>query len=90
MIHSSRGIQMPARNPRVNVVLERTVYDTVRRLAHHDGISISSKVRNLVRDALEVDEDAALASLAAKRERTFTRRRALTHQQVWGKSRSAR
>ena len=81
---------MPARNPRVNVVLERTVYDTVRRMAHHDGISISSKVRNLVRDALEVDEDAALASLAAKRERTFTRRRALTHQQVWGKSRSVR
>lgn len=81
---------MPARNPRVNVVLERTVYDTVRRLAHRDGISISSKVRDLVRDALEVDEDAALASLAAKRERTFIRRRALTHQQVWGKSRSVR
>jgi len=81
---------MPARNPRVNVVLERTVYDTVRRLAHRDGISISSKVRDLVRDALEVDEDAALASLAAERERTFNRRRALTHQQVWGKSRSVR
>jgi len=81
---------MPARNPRVNVVLERTVYDTVRRLAHRDGISISSKVRDLVRDALEVDEDAALASLAAERERTFNRRRALSHQQVWGKSRSVR
>jgi len=81
---------MPARNPRVNVVLERTVYDTVRRLAHRDGTSISSKVRDLVRDALEVDEDAALASLAAERERTFNRRRALSHQQVWGKSRSVR
>ena len=81
---------MPARNPRVNVVLERTVYDTVRRLAHRDGISISSKVRDLVHNALEADEDAALASLAAERERTFNRRRALTHQQVWGKSRSVR
>ena len=81
---------MPARNPRVNVVLEQTVYDTVRRLAHRDGISVSSKVRDLVREALEVDEDAALASLAARRERTFNRPRALTHQQVWGKPRSPR
>ncbi len=76
---------MPARNPRVNVVLEPPLYETVKRLARRDKISVSSKVRALVSRALEVEEDIALASLAERRERTFRRRKALSHEQVWGK-----
>lgn len=80
---------MPAKNPRVNVVLERPLYDAVRRLARRDRISVSSKVRDLVTRALEVDEDLALAALAARREKSFDRGRVLSHEQLWGKTRPA-
>lgn len=81
---------MPARNPRVNVVLERPLYDVVKRLARRDRISMSSKVRDLVGRALEAEEDAALAVLAERREGTFDRAQALSHQQVWEKNRARR
>ncbi len=75
---------MPAKNPRVHVVLEKPLYDAVRRLAAKDDVSLSLKIRDLVREALEAEEDAALAEFAEKRERTFRRSRGLTHKQVWG------
>jgi hypothetical protein len=76
--------KMPARNPRVNVVLEKPLYDAARRLAARDGTSLSSKVRDLVREALEAEEDVALAALAERRERTLKQFRTMTHREVWG------
>lgn len=81
---------MPARNPRVNVVLERPLHDAVRRLARRDRVSVSSMVRDLVSRALEAEEDAALAAQAEKREHTFDRARALSHAQVWTAARARR
>ena len=75
---------MPTKNPRVNVVLEKPLYDLVSSWARRDGISLSLKVRDVVKAAVEAEEDAALAQLAERRERTFNRRKALTHAQVWG------
>jgi hypothetical protein len=74
---------MPAKNPRVNVVLEPPLYEALRRLARRDGTSLSLKARDLLRDALEVYEDLALSQLAEERERTFNRSRALSHSEVW-------
>ena len=75
---------MPTKNPRVNVVLEKPLYESVRRLAEKEDISLSLKIRDLVREALEAEEDAALAQFAEEREKSFKRTRALTHKQVWG------
>ena len=75
---------MPSTNPRVNVVLEEPVYEGLRRWAKRDGVSLSLKVRDLVKDALEAEEDRALAGLAKDREQTFDRKKkALTHTQTW-------
>lgn len=76
---------MPARNPRVNVVLDRALCDAVAHLARRAGISVSSQVRDLVARALETEEDVALEGLAECRERTFNRGRALSHPQIWKK-----
>ena len=81
---------MPATNPRVNVVLEEPMYDTVRRLAKRDKVSLSLTVRDLVKDALEMEEDRALTALADERERTYDASKALSHQQVWGPLRRKR
>ncbi len=74
---------MPTTNPRVNVVLEAPVYEGLRRWAKRDGVSLSLKVRDLVKDALEAEEDRALADLAKDREQTLDRRKAMTHSQTW-------
>ena len=44
---------------------------------------MSPKVRDLVKEALEIEEDIALSAFAEKRERTFTKARALKHHEVW-------
>jgi hypothetical protein len=74
---------MPTTNPRVNVVLEGPVYEGLRRWAKRDGVSLSLKVRDLVKDALEAEEDRALADFAKERERTLDRNKAMTHSQTW-------
>ena len=75
---------MPTTNPRVNVVLEKPLYDVLVSWARRDGISLSLKVRDVVKSAVEAEEDQVLARFAEERERTFNRRKALTHTQVWG------
>ena len=74
---------MPTKNPRINVVLEKPLYDNIERLAKKDGVSLSLKVRDLVKEALEIQEDIALSNLAEKRERTFHKTKSLKHNEVW-------
>ena len=64
---------MPVKNPRINVVLERPLYHAIEWLANREGVSLSLKVRDLVKVALEIEEDIALSAFAEKRERTFTK-----------------
>lgn len=75
---------MPAKNPRINVVLEKPLYNALHDLAEDEGISMSLLMRDLVREALELREDRALAEIAAERENGFDRREALSHDDVWG------
>ena len=74
---------MPTKNPRVNVVLEKPLYTNVERLAKRDGVSLSLKVRDLLREALEMEEDIALGRFAEAREKSFNRRKSLKHEEVW-------
>lgn len=74
---------MPTKNPRVNVVLETRLYEAVREIAARDNVSLSTKIRDLVREALEAGEDLALVRLAEEREATFDRQAALSHEQTW-------
>lgn len=83
-------VDVPAKNPRVNVVLERPLYEALGRLARREGASLSSKARDLLRDALETYEDVALGEIAARREDSFTISTSLTHEQVWGRHRAKR
>jgi len=83
-------LPMPAKNPRVNVVLERPLYDALGRLARREGSSLSTKARDLLRDALETHEDLALAEIAEVRERALDRSRALSHAAVWRARRAKR
>ena len=74
---------MPARNPRINVVLEEPLYVTVERLAKRDKLSLSLKVRDLVKEAIEMEEDLALSAFAEERDKTLRKAMALKHAEVW-------
>lgn len=74
---------MPTHNPRLNIVLDKTLMHSLSRLAKKDGISLSLKARDLIREALELEEDAYWSQKADKRAKTFSQTTSLTHQQVW-------
>ncbi len=57
---------MPAQNPRINVVLNNLLYQDVRLLAEKDNVSLSAKVRDLLKEALEIQEDIALSGFAVR------------------------
>lgn len=74
---------MPSQNPRINVVLDNFLYQNVRLLAEKDNVSLSAKVRDLLKGALEVQEDIALSAFAEKRENSWNVSKSLTHDDVW-------
>ena len=57
---------MRAQNPRINVVLNNLLYQNVRLLAEKDNVSLSAKVRDLLKEAIEIQEDIALSEFAEK------------------------
>ena len=74
---------MPAKNPRINVVLDMPSYKNVQFLAEKDGVSLSAKMRDLLKDALEIQEDIYLAAIAQEREMTLDITDTFTHEETW-------
>jgi len=74
---------MPTENPRINIVLDKSLYQNVRSLAQRDNVSLSAKAKALIQEALEIQEDIALSELAEKREKAWDNSEALTHDGVW-------
>jgi len=65
------------------VALERPIYSLIEKLAQEQGLSLSMVTRDLIREALEIHEDAVLAEVAGEREATLAGRPALAHDEVW-------
>lgn len=76
---------MPTKNPRINIVLEKKSYEVIKRIAKKEGVSLSLKARDLLNEALEIYEDTILDEIGSEREKTFSRKKAITHDQVWNK-----
>ena len=74
---------MPSQKPRINIVLDDILYQNVRLLAERDNISLSAKVRDLLKEALETQEDIALSGFAEEREKSWDDSKALNHDDVW-------
>jgi hypothetical protein len=74
---------MPTKNPRVNIVVEPPLYSVMRDLAATEGVSMSTLAHDLIREAIDLREDVALAAFADTRMKTFDRKAALSHEDVW-------
>ena len=57
-------------------MVEKPLYEAIRRLARQDEVSISDKARSLLREALELSEDVVLDAIVERRRprshRSFT------------------
>ena len=51
------------------ILLEKPLYNAVASLADEEGVSMSTKARDLIREALEHLEDVALAGMVEARSR---------------------
>ena len=74
---------MPTKNPRINIVLDDALYLGIRLLAQKENVSLSAKARELIKEALEIHEDIALAELATERETSWENTKAMSHDDVW-------
>jgi len=74
---------MPTKNPRVNIVVEQPLYSVMHDLAAIEGISMSTIARDLIREAIELREDVALAALADARMKSLDRKAVLSNEDVW-------
>ncbi len=74
--------KMPTNNQRINVVFDPSLYSTIKLLAKRDRVSLSTKVRDLVLEALEYVEDITLTRIAEERESSFDRKKSLTAKDI--------
>ena len=74
---------MPTKNPRINVAVDKSIYSIIETLAKEKGVSMSMITRDLIKEALEVNEDAFLADFAEEREKTLDREETLSHEELW-------
>jgi predicted DNA-binding protein len=74
---------MPTKNPRINVVLTPRVYADVQTLSEARGLSMSSIVGDLIEEALEIQEDMALAALADERKKSLKKSELVSHKKAW-------
>lgn len=74
---------VPTKNPRINIAVERPLYLLIGRMAKQRGLSRSAVTRDLIREALEIQEDSYLARFAEGREGSLDARSTLAHDEVW-------
>ena len=74
---------MPTKKPRINVVLEEPLYTAIEKFAKRNNVALSLKVRNLVKEALAIEEDVALSAFAEERDKSLNKATALKHTDIW-------
>jgi len=72
---------MPATNPRLNMVLEKPLYQMIVKMARKGGVSISAKARDLLLQAIELEEDQMFANVVSSR--LTDKRASVSHEAMW-------
>jgi len=59
---------MPSEKPRIHAVLDQALYDAIKKRAEEEGMSLSRKARDLMKMAIEIEEDRALDAIVDRRK----------------------
>lgn len=74
---------MPTEKTRINITVPAGLDAIMEKLARRDRVSLSAKALELLRRALEIEEDATLLTIANQREKSASPTTYLSHQEVW-------
>lgn len=66
---------------RINISANKSTEDILVRIAKRDGVPLATKVAELLRMALEIEEDIALASIADVR--SVRKVKFIPHSKAW-------
>jgi len=72
---------MPTTLPRVNLTLPKEINKILFQLAKRDQMSVSAKTLELIKQAIEVEEDFVLGKIAE--ERLKKGGRLIPHEKAW-------
>lgn len=72
---------MATKNPRINVTFEQEIAGLLARLAAEEHKSVSSLVRELALEALEMREDVYLSDIAENRDKKGSK--TFKHEDAW-------
>jgi hypothetical protein len=72
---------MATKNPRLNITMEPFEVTLLTKLAKQEDRSVSSLVKELLREALEVREDMVLSAIAAERDTDDLE--TVSHEEAW-------
>ncbi len=75
---------MSTKQPRLNVVLEPSIYETLYKMSKKEGLSMSLVARDLLREALIIHEDAFWAKSVSERAKSLAKKKPVRHRDVWG------
>ena len=77
---------MPTKNPRINLTVEKKLYDYLNKLAKEEGQPVSSYVKGLLLEVLAIKEDLALGFLAEDRLKNTKKEDYIEHDEFWKKT----
>ena len=72
---------MPTKNPRLNVVLDETLFSLLSRMAKKEDKSMSVVAKELIQQAVDRHEDMWLSDMAMKREAKS--KKTIKHDKAW-------
>jgi len=74
---------MPAKNPRLTAVVDRSVMVWLKRRAGAQGVSVSLVVRDMLARMRNEDEERYWAAAGERRLESFVRKDAVPHDKAW-------
>ena len=74
---------MPTTKKRINITAPKILEDALQELARRDEISVSGKAAELLRHAIETEEERVWDSLASTRD--TKKARFMSHNRAWKK-----
>ncbi len=72
---------MPTQNPRLNLTLNDNIMKSLNALAKKSKLSVSTVAKELLMDALEINEDVYFSRLANKRDNE--KAQWISHDEFW-------
>ncbi len=75
---------MATKHPRINIALDKELRQALNFLASRRDLSVSAAASQLLREAVEADEDYYLAKLADRRAKETGKR--IPHAKAWPKA----